>query len=121
MNIFPHRKVEELSGESLGLQDALLEVSAEAAAGELRQKQLAAEQRQQQEQLDQLQTLLTEREAQLTQCRADLVHAQRQLSGDHAASALPHPGMRPISAHTPGAMQDRWAQATSRAALLEAP
>ncbi len=107
MNIFPHRKVEELSGESLGLQDALLEVSAEAAAGELRQKQLAAEQRQQQEQLDQLQTLLTEREAQLTQCRA--------------ASALPHPGMRPISAHTPGAMQDRWAQATSRAALLEAP
>ena len=98
------RKVEELSGESLGLQDVLSEAGAEAAAGELRLRQLEAELRQQQEQL---QKLLTEREAQLAQCRADLARAQRQLAGDTAASASPRSGIKTISFHTPGTVQDR--------------
>ena len=102
-----HRKVEELSGESLGLQDVLLEAGAEAAAGELRLRQLEAELGQQREQLHQLQKLLTEREAQLAQCRADLARAQRQLAGDSVASASPESGIKIISFHTPGTVQDR--------------
>lgn len=102
-----HRRVEELSGEGLGLQDVLLDAGAEAAAGELRLRQLEAELGQQREQLHQLQKLLTEREAQLGQCRADLAHAQRQLAGDSAASASPESGIKSISFHTPGTMQDR--------------
>ena len=101
------RKVEELSGESLGLQDVLLEAGAQTAAGELRLRQLEAELEQQRGQLHQLQKLLTEREAQLEQCRAYLVQAQRQLAGDSATSASPDSGMRTISFHTPGTMQDR--------------
>lgn len=107
MDMSARRKVEELSGESLGLQDVLLEAGAEATAGELRLRQLEAELRQQQEQLHQLQKLLTEREAQLAQCRADLARAQRQLSGDSAASASPESGTKAICFHTPGTVQDR--------------
>ena len=46
------RKVEELSGESMGLQDVLLEAGAEDAAKTVRLRELEAKTRQQREQLD---------------------------------------------------------------------
>ena len=46
------RKVEELSGESIGLQDVLLEAGAEDAAKTVRLRELEAKTKQQREQLD---------------------------------------------------------------------